>query len=35
MQKSKRYSALFLVVVILLVFGVTIYRGKNTPPQSF
>ncbi|MGI5858651.1 MAG: alpha-2-macroglobulin family protein, partial [Tepidanaerobacteraceae bacterium] len=31
MQKSKRYSALFLVVVILLVFGVTIYRGKNTP----
>jgi len=31
MQKSKRYLALFLAVVILLVFGVTIYRGKNTP----
>lgn len=31
MQKSRRYLALSLAIIILLVFGVTIYNGRNTP----
>ncbi|MGI6423881.1 MAG: Ig-like domain-containing protein [Tepidanaerobacteraceae bacterium] len=31
MQKSRRLLALSIVITIFLVFGITIYRGKNAP----